>query len=277
MKTEDIEILLLRPDEVCVDHDHLVQRELVVSHVKAIASEYSPSLFGLGQVSLRGDGKYYVLDAQHRCAAAMLKGMGHVRVPFQVWRGLTIQREADLFRKLNANKKRVSALSNFQTGVTAEQPENVEIARILASFGLTVGAGGADGVVAAVEALVQIYESNVRGIKIPKRQDKRKVSDLPRGHLLSRTLMILTKAWGRDRNAFDGILLRGVSALLYKHDVRVDGTRLAQLLAKHDSPARAAGKIRALKEAARVTPTAAAVQYLEGVYNRKLSEDKKLS
>jgi hypothetical protein len=272
----DIEIVLLRPDEVMVDKESLTQRDLRIPHARAIAKEYNPALFGLGHVSLRPDGHYYALDGQHRCAAAIMAGRGHDRVPFQVWRGLSIREEAKKFEELNKNRLKVDAISRFRVGVTARNPVNVAIVRILESFSLTYGLGAAEGTVNAVEALIQIFECRIRGIKLPAKPERQAKVELPKGHLLSRTLQILTQAWGRDRNAFDGVLMKGVAALIWKHDVRVEGSRLAKLLAKHETPTRSVGKIRTLSDTARVSTVVAAVQYLEGVYNRNLTEDNKL-
>jgi hypothetical protein len=272
MPNSDLEVVLLRPDEVMVDKDHFTQRDFKPHHARAIAKNYSPSLFGLGHVSLRSDGKYYVMDGQHRCAGAIMAGRGAEVVPFQVWRGLSIADEAKRFEELNANKLKVDAMSRFRVGVTAGNPVNVSIVRILESFDLTYGLTQSEGMVGAVESLIQVYEWRIRGVK-PAAKPK---TELPQHHLLSRTLRILTQAWGRDRNAFDGILLKGVAALLYKHDTKVEGARLARLLSKCDSPPRAIGKIRALSEAARISVTVAAVQYFEGVYNRKLAEDRRV-
>lgn len=268
----EFEILLLRPDEVRVDKDNGVQRELRLAKARAMAKDYSPTLFGCGYVSARDDG-YYVLDAQHRCAASIMAGMGHVPVPFFILRGLSIAEEAAWFEKLNKNITPVSAFDRFNVGVTAGYPSNVDIVRILQTFGLTYGVKHRDGVVSAVDTLVQIYEMRIPGTG----RKKNGSTGLPQGHLLSRTLQVLTKAWGIERNAFDGMLMRAVAGAINKHDVRIEGNRLASNLAKADTPARAVGKIKAIREASRVTIVAAGIQYIEGVYNRYLSEDKKLS
>jgi Family of unknown function (DUF6551) len=273
VKPSDVEILLLRPDEVRVDNEHATQRGFRLHHAKRIASDYSPALAAL-HVSKRPDG-FYAIDGQHTVRAAIMAGMGNVPIPARIHRGLSLQEEAELFQELNKHKLGVSAYDRFVVGVTAGQETNLDIVRILKSFGLIFGQQNAEGTVCAVDALVRIYEGHVR-TKAPKAGAAKVAPKLPKSQLLSRTLTILTKAWGKDKNAFEAILLKGIAALLYKHDTRVDGGRLSHLLAKSESPVRAIGKIRALSEAARITPSAAAVQYFEGVFNRKLAEEKKL-
>jgi hypothetical protein len=274
----EVEIVLLRPDEVLVDRDHWVQRDFKEAHARKIAQEYSPALFGLGHVSMRSDGRYYVMDAQHRCAAAIMAARGDERVPFQVWRGLTIAEEAEKFRALNAHKLKVDAMSLFKTGVQAGVPMCVEIAAILKRFGLTYGYNQAEGTVAAVATLIQIYEGRVRvAVAKKSKKERKRRADLPQSYVLTRTLTVLTDAWGRDRNAFDGLLMKSVAAFIYKHDTDFEQKRLSNLLAKNEAPTRVVGKIRTLKDAARIQSVAAGVQFLEGVYNRKLAEAKKLS
>ena len=116
MKTSEIEILLLRPDEVRVDRDHFVQRGLNMEHAKNISKDYNPCLFGLGHVSLRDDGFYYVMDGQHRCTAALIAKRGHEPVPFQVWRGLSVEEEATKFIEFQQKRKAVGALDRFRVG-----------------------------------------------------------------------------------------------------------------------------------------------------------------
>lgn len=277
MTSSDIEIVLLRPDEVIVDKEHFVQRDFKIAHAKAIAADYEPGLFGIGYVSLRADAKYYVMDGQHRCAAAIMAHRGQDRVPFYVIRGLTVEEEARKFEELNRHKLKVDALSQFKVGLEGKNPINLEIVGILNAFGLTIGATKTEGSVSAVATLLQIFHGRVGTKSNGAPKEKSKASALlPRSHLLTRTLQVLTKAWGRDGNAFDGTLMKGVAAFIYKHDVKIQGDRLSMVLSRKDSPTRAIGKIRALKEAARVTATMAAVQYFEGVYNLKLSDEKKL-
>ena len=271
MTPAEVEILLLRPEEVLVDRDNDVQRTFNATHAQKIAAAYEPALFGLGTVSCRSDGKYYVLDGQHRCGAAVLAKRGHEPVPFQVYRDLTIPQEAELFQKLNAHKLKVDALSLFRTGVTAKNPVNVEIQRIVDSFNLKIVGYHVDGGIAAVTTLIAIYHQRV-GVKPMKM-----AMPLPQSHLLSRTLSLLIKAWGHDRDAFDGLIMRGIAAMLAKFGEKVEPDRFAKLLKKSGDPARCTGQIRSLQNISKKTGSAAAVDYLTNIYNRGLSEEKKLA
>ena len=265
---------MLRPSQLLVDREHHVQRPVIARHVKNLASDFSPALFGQGSASLRADGRYYILDSQHRCEAAKIAGYGDHEFPFRIWRGLSIAQEATLYLALNAKKVRDNAINAFLVGVQAGYPTNTEVVRILQSYKLTVGSSSVDGQISAADALVRIYEGRIRGAS---RGGSRAASTpLPRGHLLSRSLTILTHAWGTSRDAFDSLLLNSVAMLLAKHDTAVDGIRLAKLLSRIGPPRRIIGEIRTLKDAGRMSAAVAGVQYLENVYNKKLTDEKRL-
>lgn len=264
------EFILLRPDEVLVDPE--VQRHFDKPHAKKLASRYRQDLTGLCAVSLRKDGRYYVLNGQHRCAAAIMAGMGDQPIHFEVYRGLSPAEEARLFLDLNDNNKPVGALDKFEKAVKAGDPVHVDIVRILDNFGLRVAASSVDGGVSAVKTLLDIYHSHVG----TKPNSDSPIPAGPMAQLLSRTLHVLTSAWGKDRNAFDGLLMKGVAAMLHKHGATIDGHRLARTLSKWSDPSRAIGLIRSLQNAAKKTAATAAVEYLEGLYNRGRREDSRL-
>lgn len=254
----------LRPVDMVVDAE--VQRVFDQAHAARIAKQYDPLLFGLGHASRRDDKEYYVLDGQHRVEAAKEAGMGEIPVLFKVYRNLTHADEAALFLKLNANKKSVAALDSFRVSVEAGHPVHCDVKRIVESFGLRVAAYRSEGGISAVVALLNVYEGKV-GIKPT---NEARTNPLPKGQLLSRTLHILTRAWSKDRDAFDAILVRGVAALLTKHGPSLDGDRLAKALAKSGTAAQAVGGIKGLQTLTRKSPTLAAVDFLDGVYLRGL-------
>jgi hypothetical protein len=268
------ETVLLRPSQLLVDRVHYVQRPLIQSHVKSLTQDFSPSLFGLGSASCREDGRYYNLDSQHRCEAAKLAGYGEHEFLFQVWRGLSIAEEADLYTKLNSKRVRDTAINAFLVGVEAHYPTNTGVMRILDSCGLRVGATRADGCISAVDALIRIYEGRIKGAK--RVASRAAQVQLPTGHLLSRTLTILINAWSTARETFDAILLNAVASALAKHDVAIDGTRLSKLMARDGTPEATIGEIRTRARVNRIGVGAAGLEHIESIYNRKLPEGRRL-
>lgn len=257
----------LRPDVVKVDP--IVQRGFRPAHAAKIAREYDPKLFGLAHVSLRVDGSYYVLDGQHRVAAAIKAGYGHVPVEFCVHTGLDTAGEAALFRKLNKLRLGVDPLSTFRLRIVARDPIACEIVRIMAAFGLAPAAQSTAtiGMVNAVSCLEDIYLGRFAG-KAPSPQ--------PLPELLSRTLHTLTLAWGKQRDAFEKTLLLGVAATLHKHNGRCSAERLGQRLSKHGTPAMVIGQIKSYKSIGKVSHSQAAVRVLEEIYNHKVPGSNRL-
>ena len=87
-------------------------------------------------VSFR-DGKYYVIDGQHRLAAIRRMNDGKdAIIPCTVLTGLTYEDEADLFYRIDAAKRRLSAAQATKALVEAEtDPEVNEVLRLLKDAG----------------------------------------------------------------------------------------------------------------------------------------------
>ena len=254
--------LWLKPSDLVVDPD--VQRNFDETHAKNLAREYDPALFGIGHASLRTDGRYYVLDGQHRIQAAILANHGHTPVLFRVYTGLTKDQEAKKFIDLNSKKKAIHSLDVYRLQVKAKNPIYVEVDRILTSFGLRVAAYRREGGISAVGALVNIYLGKV-GNKPGKLIAG---TPLPQGHLLSRTLNILSTAWKKERDAFDGILLNGVAAALHKHGADLDSQRMSHVLARTGTPTAVIGRIRSIQEMSRKSIAQSALEHIETLYQR---------
>lgn len=257
------ELKKLKPKDILVDHRY--QRPLDGSHVKRLAAEYDVDLFGLGHVSLRDDGHYYATDSQHRCAAAVDSGHGEEPALFRVYRGLSLDEEAALYVALNGGKKAMSAIAMFNARVVAKDEVPCSIVKMLDSFGLKVAGYRRDGGISAVTALLRVYLGKPTSCRKPLVKANLEIQE---GHLLSRTLHILTTAWRKDRDAFDGTLLDGVGGLLNKHGASVESSSLARSLAKSGTAAQALGKIRTLGSASGKSLALASVDWLENTYNR---------
>ena len=256
----------LRPSDVKIDPNS--QRPFDQKHCDKIAKEYSPLLFGEGVASLRKDGDYYVIDAQHRVRGA-LQAEDDTPVRYQVFKGQSLEEENDLFLRYNANKKQVSPLDTFNRSVAAGYEEHLDIVKILDRFGLQVAYGLRTGGISAVSTLMAIYSGKVlsgRQAKVP--------AGLPQGQLLSRTLHVLSRAWGRNRDAYDGILMRGVAGFLAKHGPQIDADLLARKLAKEGVPPQIVGRIASLRSISKKQALTAAIEVLEGIYNHKLRQKR---
>lgn len=241
-------IRALKPNDLAVDEE--TQRKYDPAHAKRIADNFDVTLVGLLQVSRRADGTFYVIDGQHRRAAAIIAGHGHRPLACQVMDGLTLEEEARRFVGVNSTTKKPSALDLYRLRVKSGDETAVAINTIVNSHGLHAGTGAGDGQVQAVVALEKVFTEH--------------------GPLvLSRTLDVLLGAWQRDRDAYDASVLRGLASVLASHP-DLDEGRMVKVLAKSGSPARLIGKARSLAEVLRTNRPAAMHRAIVETYNSKL-------
>lgn len=250
------QIMMIAPINLRVDA--LTQRRRDDSHVNRIASSYDESLVGLLEVSHRADG-YYVIDGQHRAAAAIKAGHGDRPLPCHVVEGLSIPEEARRFVGINSTPKRPNAVEVFKKRVTAEDPAAVEIGQIVEAAGLKIGITGHDGCVTAVGALETVYAG-----KVGRRRGG------PNPDLLIDTLAVLGGAWGATRDAYDATLIKAVGTVLDRHTEKLDRERLCHLLAKSGTAAQTIGRAKSLADATRQSVVLAAAQVMVDIYNHNL-------
>lgn len=207
MKLEMIDVKDLRIDP-------RAQRDLNDAHAARLAAQFDVKKFGCAVVSVRG-GERYILDAQHRIAAAQESGFSG-KVPAVVHEGLSIAEEAGLFLALN-NKKAVDPVDKFGARVTASEPLAVAIDRILDSVGFGIGpVSGAKSNNRAVQA-VSTIES------IYKRHG---------GRVLSGAFMVISQAWpSLPKEAVSGRIVAAVAGAISPL-VEADESRLIEKLSK---------------------------------------------
>lgn len=163
------------------------QRELKTYRVDHLVAHFDHEKIGNPVVNERG-GRFFVIDGQHRCAAAKeVYGDLH---EIQCWTyvGLTQEQEAEMFLKLN-DVLTVAALDKYRVSVEAGRDIEADIDRIVRSLGLVVTAQKVEGGIGAVGTLRRVYVRS--GARV-----------------FSRTLRILNEAFGTaglEAHVIDGI------------------------------------------------------------------------
>jgi hypothetical protein len=150
-----------------------------------------------------------VVDGQTRAAAvAALAKAGDVPgvLPCLVYEDLTPAQEADLFARLQKERRGIASYHRFRAAVVAGEPEATDIQRIAAEVGYEIGVG--KDVVSAVAALEKVYRRSPE--------------------MLKRVLSIVRAAWGESYMP-NGEILRGLGYLL-SHAKIDDDRRLAERL-----------------------------------------------
>lgn len=112
------------PTDLC-DIDYTYQR-VTTANVNKIRNEWDKELCDCLVVSYR-DGKFYIIDGQHRYYAAVANGVEDL--PCIVHSGLTDKDEARLFVKLNNLRKPLKPYDTFRANIACGNRDIPDVAR----------------------------------------------------------------------------------------------------------------------------------------------------
>lgn len=144
----------VRLDEMKVSP--VAQRALNPAWVDRLTQDFNPDVMGMLHVSHR-DGWHYVVDGQHRRAAAIQWIGSDQSVMCHIYEGLSASDEANLFLRLNSVKSQ-SPMSKYKVALTAGRPAEVDIDRIVRSSGLVIGTSKQLEEITCVTALLNTYQ-----------------------------------------------------------------------------------------------------------------------
>lgn len=139
----------LKLNELFVDEK--VQRSVTKASVSKKVKEFDLNAVGTLIVSKRENGKYHILDGQHRWLAAMECGVEELDCEIHI--NLSEREEAELFLKYNQERVSTKPIDHFNIEVKAGQEESVIINSVLKEFGLSVSRRS----IQAPKALKQVY------------------------------------------------------------------------------------------------------------------------
>lgn len=238
--------------------DFAYQRKLDSFRVRTLSSNFTWDLFGVIEVSRRADSTLYVIDGQHRVAAARAAGHDLKEIDAMVHEGITVNQEADLFHRLNKGRMAVNALSGFRSALHAQYPTEVEVNQILVDLGLQWGSAKGPTLIGAVQALTKVHTRH--------------------GNL--RRVLTTLKLWHSDPrgSVFDSYLIQGLS-VFYRAYPEIDDDKLLKKLQGID-PVVMKKRIKRKKDEERLHQDEAAVREFRHQYNQKnrnplLSDDAK--
>lgn len=113
--------------------DESYQRSLSTLSVKKMAKNFKVGLLALPLISVRSDGSMWVIDGQHRVAAAKLASVPTIDA--RLVSGLTQEEEAQMFVDANINSRRLTGANFFVASLRAGNPQIVQIARMYERYG----------------------------------------------------------------------------------------------------------------------------------------------
>lgn len=242
MPSSEIRSLALK--SLATDPD--VQRSLDTRRVDKIAEDFDPNALGVITVSHRGGGTYFVVDGQHRAAAARIVKGDDWKISCRVFDGLSLEEEAGMFRLLN-NTARVGALDLFRVRVIEGEKVAVYVDEMLTRHGLRVGPGA----FMAVTAAERIYNRDPMA--------------------LERTLGVTVRAWGREGAAVDGRIIEGVGLVFARYGDAIDADSLGERLARNSDAASLIGRAHTFREMIKKSVVQCIAEIVVEIYNKQRS------
>ncbi len=164
--------------------------------VKKIVANFQPAAIGTLRVSEQSSGKLYVLDGIGRLEAIKESGHGEEKIKCEVWTGLTLAQEAELF-VLSNTARTVGMFDKWDKGRMHGSQDCIGVQRICKKHGWRiVRNGSADGSVKCVKALLSVWDFDGNG------------------SILDLAIQCLTRAYAHDVWALNGALIGGVARFL---------------------------------------------------------------
>lgn len=186
------------------------QRDLRQSRVDKLLADFSLELLGFPVVNER-EGFFYIIDGQHRIKALVVwlgDKWESQNLTCQVYSGLTEQEEARMHDRLNDQLPQ-SPFDRFKVRVTAGNPTETSVKKIVERVGLHISRSKNEGSVSAVSALVKVYErANYK--------------------VLERTLKIVYGAFGNP--GLSNQVIDGVARVCERYDGALDDERAKSVL-----------------------------------------------
>lgn len=195
------------------------QRPVNPKEVDRLIREWDERLLDPVIVSFR-DGKFYVVDGQHRIAAMRrMNGGGGVMVDCKVYNGLTYEQEAGLCYKLDKAKKRLSlSQSTNALAESGTDAEITEIRRLVESCGFVWALNkshGKAGEIVSTRALVNAYR-------------------LLGGTAFSRMLTLMWGAWKGDPRSLTAAVISGMALFVKTYETELDDRAFVARLSQVD-------------------------------------------
>lgn len=120
--------------KVSVDNlkvDYSYQRKIREYWVKKIIRDYDPALCNQIVLSMRENGDMYIIDGNHTVEATKKVIGDNASLSAKIYIGITVEREAELFHKLNENKKSLTVGELVKSKFTEGQKEIVDYVTLL--------------------------------------------------------------------------------------------------------------------------------------------------
>jgi hypothetical protein len=223
-----------------------------------LADNWDDRLVGTLVVNKRR-GTWWLVDGNHRAAAARIKFGPSYEMRCETWDGLTPEEEFELYIMLATKRRPVTRFERFEGHRSVGRPAEVEIHKIAQECGFQVSAQPGGNHVNAVAVLEALYGLTAEGFPNPG------------PNLLRRTLTDSMATWGPHGGAGDGRFLSGLGAVLGFYP-QISDKDLVVKLREHGDKGMLLAKAKALSTGS--SKTAVANVIIQIYNNRRRAENK---
>lgn len=149
-------------DQLSVDHTY--QREdIVETKVNRLAANWDWRAYGRIIVAMRPDNSFVIMEGQYRYLAAKKRG-DIDSLPCTVFVVDSVAEEADVFLRINQDRKPVTAVEKFRAEIHVGDKAATAIAKMISDAGLKPAKAAGKGNVACVKALTDCWEDSATGL-----------------------------------------------------------------------------------------------------------------
>lgn len=258
--TEEVTI---NTDQVVIDGAY--QRNLSMTWARKIARDFDPEMFGKPLVARRPDGKFAVIDGQHRVAALRIlypKQAVTFRADLDI-NADTVQRQAKAFNARNTNVRKTGTGDELRALIAEENPEALAYQHIIESLGYRTKWGG--GKTKPGQVGPYVFKAVRKFCSTSWEED------------LADALAVCSRAWGANGFALNSAFIVGVALMFrrYRHDPRFNAERLADKI-RGKTPMALAADAKARAELDSTRHEYGTRTLLRHIYNQRLDPKNQL-
>ena len=151
----DFELCMIDKNKLYVDHG--VQRaDISQGNINYIAAHWNWACVGALIVGLRQNGKYVVVEGQHRLMAAM-KRREVVTLPCVLIQFRDLEHEAATFLAINTCRKAVSTMDKHRVGTVANDADIMAVNALMARVGISLVKNPSGSLQTSAVAVIKAY------------------------------------------------------------------------------------------------------------------------
>jgi len=233
-----------------VDVDRNYQRPLKGKLVERILRTFSWQKFGAVVLSRKEDGRFNVVEGQHRWKAAAMHP-DIKEIPAVIVRHEDVKDEADSFLSINRDRMAVTSVERYWAGLTAGDKDMMAISRVLQAAGCDV-----------VPEQGHYRPNLTNSIGAVQRALQRF------GHgATRRALLVIRAAWPDDNNALRGTLILALARIIRSNEKTIADADLAAVL-RRESFAKLTAGAEAFKRLSGGSAETALSKTIAELYNK---------